>query len=261
MSYIPPKIWTNHKQTGNLFTDSSRMVTGARFEQTLPVGKNPLQLYTLGTPSGLRVHILLEELAELGVADAKYDAYAIDIGRGEQYGSDFVAINPNAKIPALVDYSANPPVKLFESDAILQYLAEKHQQFIPKSPEQRATCMNWLFWQTGSSPYVGGGFGHFFAFAPEKLEYPINYFTLEVKRQLDLLNKYLADKSYFCGDEYSIADMAIWSWYGRLALGQVYGSGEFLQVNDYVHLQRWAKQMLERPAVQRAMKLPLQPIA
>ena len=189
MSYIPPKIWTNHKQTGNLFTDSSRMVTGARFEQTLPVGKNPLQLYTLGTPSGLRVHILLEELAELGVADAKFDAYAINIGSGEQYGSDFVAINPNAKIPALVDYSANPPVKLFESDAILQYLAEKHQQFIPTSPEQRATCISWLFWQTGSSPYVGGGFGHFFAFAPEKLEYPINYFTLEVKRQLDLLNK------------------------------------------------------------------------
>ncbi|MDH2997011.1 glutathione-dependent disulfide-bond oxidoreductase [Pasteurellaceae bacterium LFhippo2] len=261
MNYIPPKVWTSNKKTGNLFTDASRMITGARFEQRLPVGKNPLQLYTLGTPSGLRVHILLEELSELGVANAEYDAYAINIGQGEQYGSDFVEINPNAKIPALVDYSVNPPMKLFEADAILQYLAEKHQQFIPISPEKRATCMSWLFWQAGSSVYVGGGFGHFFAFAPEPMEYPINYFTLEVKRQLDLLNKYLADKTYFCGDEYSIADMAVWSWYGRLALGQVYGSGEFLDVNSYPHLQRWAKQIISRPAVQRAIRLPLQPIA
>ncbi len=261
MSYQLPKVWQHPNNTSNPFFNAERMVAGARFEQKLPVGKKPLQLYSLGTPSGLRVHILLEELAELNVADARYDAFAIDIGSGEQYGSDFVAINPNAKIPALVDYSANPPVKLFESDAILQYLAEKYQQFIPPSPEKRAECMSWLFWQTGSSPYVGGGFGHFFAFAPQHFEYPINYFTLEVKRQLSVLDKHLADKTYLCGDDYSMADMATWTWYGRLALGQVYGSGDFLQVNDYPNVQRWAKLIASRPAVQRALRLPLQPIA
>ncbi|TNH05505.1 glutathione-dependent disulfide-bond oxidoreductase [Testudinibacter sp. TR-2022] len=260
MSYTLPKIWTHPNNTDNPFFNAERMVAGARFEQKLPVGDKPLQLYSLGTPSGLRVHMVLEELAESGVADAEYDAFAIDIGRGEQYGSDFVALNPNAKIPALVDYSANPPVKLFEFDAILQYLAEKHGQFIPASPQKRAECMSWLFWQAGSSPYVGGGFGHFFAFAPEPFEYPINYFTLEVKRQLSVLDKHLADKAYLCGDGYTIADMATWTWYGRLALGLVYGSGEFLQVADYPHVQRWAKNIAARPAVQRAMNLRLQAI-
>lgn len=260
MTYTPPKIWTHPTRSGHLFNNPERMIAGARFEQTLPVGKNPLQLYTLGTPSGLRVHMVLEELAELSVANAEYDAYAIDIGRGQQYGSDFVAINPNAKIPALVDYGVNPPVKLFESDAIVQYLAEKYGHFIPKNPQKRADCMAWLFWQAGSSPYVGGGFGHFFAFAPEKQEYPINYFTLEVKRQLDVLDKHLADKAFLCDDEYTIADMATWTWYGRLALGLVWGSGEFLQVQDYVHVVRWAKLIAERPAVQRAVVLELKPI-
>lgn len=260
MNYNPPKVWSKTKKTGNLFTDESRMITGARFEQNLSVGKKPLQLYTLGTPSGIRVHILLEELAELGVTEAEYDAFAIDISRGEQYGSDFVNINPNAKIPALIDTSLSPAVTLFESDAILHYLADKHQLFLPQNPEKRAKAMSWLFWQTGSSPYVGGGFGHFYAFAPEKLEYPIDYFTLEVKRQLDLLNKYLADKEFLAGEEYSIADMAVWSWYGRLVLGQVYGSGEFLQVNSYPNLQAWAKRILKRPAVQRALHLKLKPI-
>ncbi|MEB6481175.1 glutathione-dependent disulfide-bond oxidoreductase [Acinetobacter vivianii] len=260
MSYIPPKIWKSNNHSNNHFFNAQRAIAGARFEKKLPVGKNPLQLYSLHTPYGIKPNIILEELAEAGVVNAKYDAYSIDIGRGDQYGSDFVDINPNAKIPVLVDYSINPPVKLFESDAILQYLAEKHQKFIPTSPEKRAVCMSWLFWQAGYSPYVGGGFGHFYAFAPEPMEYPINYFTLEVKRQLDVLNKYLVDKTYFCGDEYSIADMAVWTWYGRLALGQVYGSGEFLQVDGYPHLQRWAKYIASRPAVQRATRLSLQPI-
>lgn len=261
MSYQLPKIWTHPNNTDNPFFNAERMVAWARFEQKLPAGNNPLQLYSLGTPSGLRVHILLEELAELGVDNAKYDAFAVNIGQGEQYGSDFVALNPNSKIPALVDNSASPPVKLFESDAILQYLAEKFNQFIPQSPDKKATCMSWLFWQAGSSVYVGGGFGHFFAFAPEPMEYPINYFTLEVKRQLSVLDTHFAENAYLCGDEYSIADMAVWSWYGRLALGQVYGSGEFLQVDDYPNVQRWAKQIAARPAVHRAINLPLKSLA
>ena len=200
-------------------------------------------------------------MAELGIEGAQYDAYKIDIMNGDQFGSDFVAINPNSKIPALVDNSVNPPIKLFESGAILLYLAEKFGQFIPADTAKRAECLSWLFWQMGAAPYVGGGFGHFYAYAPEKFEYAINRFTMETKRQLDLLDRHLATHTFMVGDDYSIADMAIWAWYGQLALGKLYNAGEFLQVQNYTHLQRWAKNLYDRPAVQRAVTLPLQPIA
>ena len=259
--YQPPKIWTNDSQNGGKFASTNRPTAGATHEQHLPIGNNPLQLYTLNTPNGIKINILLEELAELGIEGAQYDAYKIDIMNGDQFGSDFVAINPNSKIPALVDNSVNPSIKLFESGAILLYLAEKFEQFIPANTPKRAECLSWLFWQMGAAPYVGGGFGHFYAYAPEKFEYAINRFTMETKRQLDLLDQHLATHKFMVGNDYSIADMAIWAWYGQLALGKLYNAGEFLQVQNYTHLQRWAKNLHDRPAVQRAVTLPLQPIA
>lgn len=259
-TYQPPKIWTNDSENGGKFASINRPTAGARHEQTLPVGTAPLQLYSLNTPNGIKVNILLEELAELGIADGKYDAYKIDISNGEQFGSDFVAINPNSKIPALLDTSVNPPLKLFESGSILLYLAEKFGQFIPTDIAKRAECLNWLFWQVGSAPFVGGGFGHFYAYASEKFEYPINRFAMETKRQLDVLDQHLATHRFMVGENYTIADMAIWAWYGRLALGELYEAGEFLQVQSYQHLQRWATTINQRPAVKRAINLPLQPI-
>ncbi len=258
-TYTPPKIWQWDKNNGGKFASTNRPIAGATHQQILPIGKNPLQLYSLNTPNGIKINILLEELAELNITGAKYDAYKIDIMQGEQFGSGFVEINPNSKIPALVDYSVQPAVKIFESGAILLYLAEKFDRFIPKG-HKRADCLSWLFWQMGSAPYLGGGFGHFYAYAPEKFEYAINRFAMETKRQLDVLDKHLANNEYMCGGEYSIADMAIWAWYGQLVQGKLYQAGEFLQVESYQSLQRWSQQIANRPAVQRACQLVLQPI-
>lgn len=260
MSYTPPKTWTNDTQNGGKFASINRPSAGARFDKVLPIGNKPLQLYSMNTPNGIKVNILLLELAELGVAGADFDAYKIDIMNGEQFGSGFVDINPNSKIPALLDNSVNPPIKLFESGSILLYLAEKFQQFIPKDTAKRAECLNWLFWQMASAPYVGGGFGHFYAYAPEKFEYPINRFTMETKRQLDLLNNHLADKIYICGNEYTISDMAIWAWYGQLALGKLYDASEFLDTKSYTHLMTWAKMMSEKDTVKKAVNLDLQAV-
>ena len=264
MTYQPPKIWTNDSANDGKFASTNRPTAGATHEQTLPVGQNPLQLYSLNTPNGIKVNILLEELAALGIDAAKFDAYKIDIMQGDQFGSDFVSINPNSKIPALVDNSVNPPIKLFESGAILLYLAEKFGHFIPNDTAKRAQCLSWLFWQMGSAPYVGGGFGHFYAYAPEKFEYPINRFTMETKRQLDVLDRHFATCEFVCGNtaqDYSIADMAIWAWYGQLALGNLYDAADFLQVDSYTHLQRWATTINNRPAVQQALTLDLAPVS
>ncbi len=264
-TYTPPKIWTQDKENGGKFAKTNRPTAGARHEQILPVGDAPLQLYSLNTPNGVKVNILLEELAEIGVAGAAYDAYKIDISEGDQFGSGFVAINPNSKIPALVDYSADQPIHLFESGAILLYLAEKFEQFIPiKQGQARADCLSWLMWQMGSAPYLGGGFGHFYAYAPEPMEYPINRFTMETKRQLDVLNLHLGKSEYMCGndaEDYNIADIIIWAWYGQLVLGKLYDAAEFLQVSSYKNVQRWATTIAARPAVKRAVELSLQPIA
>lgn len=264
-SYILPKVWTNDKANGGKFSSVNRPTAGARHKQTLPVGDAPLQLYSLNTPNGVKVNILLEELSELGIKGAEYDAYEIDISEGDQFGSDFVAINPNSKIPALVDYSAKAePIEIFESGAILLYLAEKFGKFVPMAQgEVRAECLSWLMWQMGSTPFLGGGFGHFYAYAPEPMEYPINRYTMETKRQLDVLDSHLKTSEYMCGNDesdYNIADIIIWAWYGQLVLGKLYDAGEFLQVDSYPHLQRWAKMIAERPAVKRAVDLPLQPI-
>jgi len=250
-SYVPPKVWEWEPRNDNQFANVNRPTAGARFERELPVGKHPLQLYSLATPNGQKVSILLEELLERGITAAEYDAWLIDIGEGDQFGSGFVAINPNSKIPALVDRSVEPALPIFESGAILLYLAEKFGAFIPTQPAARATCLSWLFWQVGSAPYAGGGFGHFYAYASEKYRYPIDRFTLEVKRQLDLLDKRLAENEFVAGAEYSIADMAIWPWYGGLVTNQVYDAAEFLDAGSYKHLLRWQKQMAERPAVRR----------
>ena len=265
--YILPDIWKNDKENGGKFSSTNRPTAGARHEQTLPVGDAPLQLYSLNTPNGIKVNILLEELAELGVKGAQYDAYEIDISEGDQFGSGFVDINPNSKIPALVHYSAgetSSPTKIFESGAILLYLAENFGKFVPMQQGQaRADCLSWLMWQMGSAPYLGGGFGHFYAYAPEPMEYPINRYTMETKRQLDVLDIHLKNNQYMCGnddEDYNIADIVIWAWYGQLALGKLYDAGEFLQVDNYQHLQRWAQKIAERPAVQRAVDLPLIPI-
>ena len=265
-SYTPPKIWTNDKENGGKFSSVNRPTAGARHQQTLPIGAAPLQVYSSNTPNGIKVNILLEELAELGITEAAYDAYKIDISEGDQFGSNFVAINPNSKIPALVDYSdKEDPIELFESGAILLYLAEKFGKFVPlQNDKKRAECLSWLMWQMGSAPYLGGGFGHFYAYAPEPMEYPINRFTMETKRQMDVLDQHLANNRYMCGDndaDYNIADIIIWPWYGRLALGDLYDAGEFLQVDSYQHLQRWAKMIAERPAVKRAVGLELKPIS
>lgn len=269
-SYTPPKIWTNDKENGGKFASTNSPTAGVRHEQTLPVGDAPLQLYSLNTPNGVKVNIFLEELSELGIQAAAYDAYKIDISEGDQFGSGFVAINPNSKIPALVDYSdKNEPINLFESGSILLYLAEKFAKFVPSANDEqqnkkRAECLSWLMWQMGSAPYLGGGFGHFYAYAPEPMEYPINRFTMETKRQMDVLDKHLEHTTYMCGDteaDYNIADMIIWAWYGRLALGELYNAGEFLQVESYKNLRRWAQMIAERPAVKRAVALELKPIS
>ena len=265
--YVPPKVWTQDKENGGKFASINRPTAGARYEKALPVGAAPLQLYSLNTPNGVKVNILLEELAEIGVKGAEYDAYKIDISQGEQFGSGFVAINPNSKIPALVDHSADiagEPIALFESGAILMYLAEKFDQFMPLSlGKERAECLSWVMWQMGSAPFLGGGFGHFYAYAPEPLEYPINRYTMETKRQLDVLDTHLKDSTYMCGNneaDYNIADMIIWAWYGQLVLGKLYDAAEFLQVDDYKHVKRWAQVIAERPAVKRAVDLSLTPI-
>ena len=265
--YVPPKVWTQDKENGGKFASINRPTAGARYDKALPVGDAPLQLYSLNTPNGVKVNILLEELAEIGVKGAEYDAYKIDISQGEQFGSGFVAINPNSKIPALVDHSADiagEPIALFESGAILMYLAEKFDQFMPLSlGKARADCLSWVMWQMGSAPFLGGGFGHFYAYAPEPLEYPINRYTIETKRQLDVLDTHLKDSTYMCGNneaDYNIADMIIWAWYGQLVLGKLYDAAEFLQVDDYKHVKRWAQAIAERPAVKRAVDLSLKPI-
>jgi len=251
-SYSPPKVWVNDQQNGGAFAGINRPTAGARQEKVLPVGRHPLQLYSLGTPNGVKVTIMLEELLAAGHGGAEYDAWLIEIGKGEQFGSGFVEINPNSKIPALVDRSGAEPVRVFESGAILVHLAEKFDAFLPQAGAARAECLSWLFWQVGSGPFLGGGFGHFYAYAPEKLEYPINRFAMEAKRQLDVLDQRLAVSEYIAGSDYTVADMAIWPWYGLLAKGELYGdAGTFLQVGQYQHLQRWTALVGSRPAVQR----------
>ncbi|MBE4581819.1 glutathione-dependent disulfide-bond oxidoreductase [Vibrio navarrensis] len=250
-TYIPPKVWTMNADNGGQWASINRPDSGARFEQELPVGQHPLQLYSMGTPNGQKVTILLEELLALGVSQAEYDAHLIKIGDGDQFSSGFVAVNPNSKIPALVDRSAEQPINVFESGNILLYLAEKFGHFLPSDLAARTEVMNWLFWLQGSAPYLGGGFGHFYAYAPEKFEYPINRFTMEAKRQLDVLDKQLAKHAYIAGDEYSIADIAIWPWYGNVVLGTVYNAAEFLDVASYENVVRWAKAIEQRSAVQR----------
>ncbi len=249
--YTPPKVWTQDSENGGEFAKINRPVAGATHDKELPVGKHPLQLYSLATPNGVKVTVMLEELLERGTKGAEYNAWLIKIGDGDQFGSGFVDINPNSKIPALMDRSGDTPQRVFESGAILLYLAEKFGAFLPTDPAARTECMSWLFWQMGSAPYLGGGFGHFYAYAPEKMEYPINRFTMEAKRQLDVLDRHLAEYDFMAGEEYSIADIAIWSWYGQLALGRLYDAAEFLDVASYKNVQRWAKAIDARPAVLR----------
>jgi GST-like protein len=250
-AYEPPKIWTWNKGSGGQFANINRPVAGPTHEKELPVGRHPLQLYSLATPNGVKVTVMLEELLALGHAGAEYDAWLIRISEGEQFGSGFVAVNPNSKIPALLDRGAPEPVRVFESGAILLYLAEKFGAFLPIQAKARTECLSWLFWQMGAAPYLGGGFGHFYAYAPAKIEYAIDRFAMEVKRQLDVLDRRLAQAPYLAGDEYTIADMAVWPWYGLLAMGGAYNAGEFLQVKDYKNVQRWTAMIGERPAVKR----------
>ncbi|WP_100658318.1 glutathione-dependent disulfide-bond oxidoreductase [Alteromonas flava] len=249
--YVPPKVWTWDKASGGKFANINRPISGATHEQELPQGKHPLQLYSVATPNGVKVTILLEELLAAGEHGAEYDAFLIDIMDGAQFSSGFVAVNPNSKIPAMLDTSTQPATRLFESGSILLYLADKFQRFIPADPSLRAECMNWLFWQMGSAPMLGGGFGHFYAYAPEKYQYPIDRYAMEVKRQLDVLDKHLAGREFILGDEYSIADMAIWPWYGAMVLGYLYEAAEFLDVKSYSHLLAWAEHIAARPAVKR----------
>lgn len=249
--YQPPRVWTWNKPSGGTFANINRPVAGATHEKVLPVGRHPLQLYSLGTPNGVKVTIMLEELLAAGHADAEYDAWLIRIGEGDQFGSDFVGINPNSKIPALLDRSGPEPVRVFESGSILLYLAEKFGAFLPKEVAARTEALNWLFWQMGSAPYLGGGFGHFYAYAPTKIEYAIDRFAMEVKRQLDVLDRRLAEHPYLAGDTYTIADIAVFPWYGGLVKGWQYGAAEFLSVQEYTNIQRWADTLLERPAVRR----------
>ena len=254
--YTPPAIWRWNKESGGKFASINRPVSGATHDKDLPVGKHPLQLYSLATPNGVKVTVMLEELLALGHSGAEYDAWLIPIQEGAQFGSGFVAVNPNSKIPALMDRSdADNPVRVFESGAILLYLAEKFGAFLPQDAAKRAECLSWLFWQMGSGPFLGGGFGHFYAYAPEKFEYPIDRFAMEVKRQMDVLDKRLAEHEYLAGSDYTVADMAVWPWYGALAKGQLYEAGEFLQVHAYTHVVRWADQIAKRTAVQRGRKV------
>jgi GST-like protein len=249
--YTPPKIWTWDQDNGGQFANINRPIAGATHDKALPVGKHPFQLYSLATPNGVKVTVMLEELLALGHTGAEYDAWLIKIGDGDQFGSGFVEVNPNSKIPALMDHSGAAPVRVFESGSILLHLAEKFGAFIPTDPAGRAECLNWLFWQMGSAPYLGGGFGHFYAYAPEKFEYPINRFAMETKRQLDVLDRQLAGQDYIAGPDYSIADMAIWAWYGQLVLGRQYGAAEFLDVASYKNVLEWARRIDARPAVRR----------
>ena len=249
--YNPPNKWLWDKENGGKFANINRPISGSTHQKELPLGKHPFQLYSQGTPNGIKVTIMLEELLELGIKEAEYDAWLIRIGKGDQFSSGFVEINPNSKIPCFVDNSGNNSIKVFESGSILLYLADKFQNFIPKAFDQRTECLNWLFWQMASAPYLGGGFGHFYAYAPEKFEYPIDRFSMEVKRQLDVLDKHLSDKTYICNEQYTIADIAIWSWYGALVLGRLYGAEEFLDVKSYKNVVVWANLINERPAVKR----------
>lgn len=250
--YTPPAVWTWNRDNGGRFSNINRPVAGATHEKALPVGRHPLQLYSLGTPNGVKVTVMLEELLALGHAGAEYDAWLIRINEGQQFGSGFVAVNPNSKIPALLDRSGPQPVRVFESGAILMYLAEKFGgALLPSEPARRAECLSWLFWQMGSAPFLGGGFGHFYAYAPSKIEYAIDRYAMETKRQLDVLDRRLAESAYLAGDEYTIADIAVWPWYGAMAKGQLYDAGEFLQVQDYRNVLRWTDEIARRPAAQR----------
>jgi GSH-dependent disulfide-bond oxidoreductase len=250
-SYTPPKVWTWNKDNGGRFANINRPIAGPTHDQDLPVGRHPLQLYSLATPNGVKVTVMLEELLALGHRGAEYDAWLIRINEGDQFGSGFVAVNPNSKIPALWDRTGPKPVRVFESGAILLYLAEKFGALLPVDPAARAECLSWLFWQMGSAPFLGGGFGHFYAYAPTKIEYAIDRYAMEVKRQLDVLDRRLAESPYLAGDDYTIADIAVWPWYGTLVKGQLYEAGEFLQVQDYTHVLRWTDEIARRPAVQR----------
>lgn len=254
-TYTPPKVWKWDQDEENRFSKINRPIAGQTHDKDLPVGEHPIQVYSLATPNGVKVTVMLEELLALGIDEAEYDAWLINIMEGDQFSSGFVGANPNSKIPALVDHSTAPPTRVFESGAIVMYLAEKHGQFLPTDQSARAECLSWVFWQMASAPVLGGGFGHFYAYAPERLEYPINRFTMEVKRQLDVLNRNLADREYICGDDYTIADIAIHPWYGALAMGMLYESGEFLDVGSYKNVQRWTKALQERPAVRRGQRV------
>ncbi len=253
--YEPPRIWTWERESGGRFASINRPVAGATHERELPRGRHPIQLYSLATPNGVKVTVMLEELLAAGHRDAEYDAYVIRIGNGDQFGSGFVAINPNSKIPALVDHSSSKPIRVFESGAILLYLAEKFGAFLPQTPSARAECLSWLFWQAGSAPYLGGGFGHFYAYAPSKMEYPINRYAMEVKRQLDVLDRRLSGTRFVAGDTYTIADMAIWPWYGVLTTGKLYAAAEFLAAAEYAHVVRWYEEIAARDAVIRGRKV------
>jgi GST-like protein len=253
--YTPPKVWTWDSENGGKFANINRPISGATSEKELPVGKHPLQLYSLATPNGVKVTVMLEELLELGKSDAEYDAYLVNIGEGDQFGSGFVAINPNSKIPALMDYSTTPPTRVFESGAILLYLAEKFDAFYPKTMPARSECQSWLMWQMGSAAFLGGGFGHFYAYAPEKFKYPIDRYAMEVKRQLDVLDKHLAKSRFLAGDEYTIADMATCPWYGAVVLHDIYDAAEFLDVASYTNVVRWAQEIEERAAYQRGRRV------
>ncbi len=250
-AYVPPKVWKWEKESGGHFASINRPIAGPTHDKELPIGKHPLQLYSLATPNGVKVTVMLEELLARGIAGAEYDAWLIDIGEGDQFGSGFVEANPNSKIPALMDHSTETPTRVFESGAILLYLAEKFDAFLPSDHSRRTECLSWLFWQMGSAPYLGGGFGHFYAYAPSHIEYCINRFAMEVKRQLDVLDRHLADNQFMCGDEYTIADMAIWPWYGALILNRVYEAAEFLDAGSYKHVGRWTQEIEGRDTVQR----------
>ena len=250
-AYEPPKVWTWNKESGGRFANINRPIAGPTHEKELPVGRHPLQLYSLATPNGVKVTVMLEELLALGHEGAEYDAWLIDISKGDQFGSGFVAVNPNSKIPALMDRSGAEPIRVFESGSILLYLAEKFGAYLPKDLKTRTECLSWLFWQMGSTPFLGGGFGHFYAYAPTKMEYPIDRFAMEAKRQLDVLDRRLADNEYLAGNEYTLADISVWPWYGAFAKGLIYNAGEFLSVQDYKHVLRWTNQIAGRPAVNR----------
>ena len=255
-TYTPPKVWQwDPDGEDNRFSKINRPIAGPTHDKNLPVGDHPLQLYSLATPNGVKVTVMLEELLALGIEQAEYDAWLVNIMEGDQFSSGFVSVNPNSKIPALVDHSTPTPTRVFESAAILMYLSEKHGHFLPTEPSARAECLSWVFWQMGSAPFLGGGFGHFYAYAPERLEYPINRFTMEVKRQLDVLDRNLAEREFICGDQYTIADIAIHPWYGALAMGMLYESGEFLDVGSYTNVQRWTRGVQERSAVRRGQRV------